>query len=76
MQEFTRERVPLEWAGTQENLARAYRALYGKNAEPRHLDNALAAIAAALDGYRKAEAPFYIEKAKRLQSEIFAVRRK
>jgi hypothetical protein len=33
-------------------------------------------LAAALDGYRKAKAPFYIEKAKRLQSQIFAARRK
>ena len=61
---------------TQENLARVYRALFGKTTDPHHLDNALAAIAAALDEYRKAEAPFYIEKAKRLQSELFAARRK
>jgi hypothetical protein len=61
---------------TQNNLALVYRALYDKSAEPRHLDNALAAIASALDGYRKAKAPFYIENAKRLQSEIFAARRK
>ncbi len=74
--ENTRARVPLQWAMTQHNLARAYRALYDKTAEPRHLDNALAAIAAALDGYRKAEAPFYIENAKRLQNEIFAAIRK
>ena len=76
MQELTRTRAPLEWAGTQNNLALAYRALYDKSAEPHHLDNALAAIAAALDGFRKAKAPFNIEKAKRLQSEIFAARRK
>jgi tetratricopeptide (TPR) repeat protein len=76
LQELTRTRAPLEWAGTQNNLALAYRALYDKSAEPHHLDNALAAIAAALDGFRKAKAPFNIEKAKRLQSEIFAARRK
>ncbi|MGQ0444894.1 MAG: hypothetical protein ACT4O2_07170 [Beijerinckiaceae bacterium] len=76
LKENTRARVPLDWAMTQENLALAYRALYDKSAEPRYLDNALAAIAAALDGYRKAKAPFYIENAKRLQSEIFAARRK
>jgi hypothetical protein len=76
LKEYTREGVPLQWAATQMNLALAYRALYDKIAEPRHLDNALAAVAAALDGYRKAKAPFYIEKAKRLQSQIFAARRK
>ena len=76
LQEWTRVRVPLQWAATQHNLALTYRALYDKSAEPRHLDNALAANAAALDGYRRAKAPFYIEKAKRLQSEIFAARRK
>ncbi len=76
LKEYTREGVPFQWAMTQENLALAYRALFDKSAEPRHLDNALAAIAAALDAYRKAKAPFYIEKAKRLQSEIFAARRK
>ena len=40
--------------------------------KPRHLDNALAAVAAALDGYREAKAPFYIDKAERLQSKIFS----
>ncbi|WP_036259396.1 hypothetical protein [Methylocapsa aurea] len=69
-------RAPLQWAQTQENLALAYLALFNKTGEPAHFDNALAAISAALNGYRKAKAPTYIEKANRLQEEIFAAKRK
>jgi hypothetical protein len=74
LQENTRARVPLQWAGTQFNLALAYRALYDKSAEPRYLDDAFAAIAAALDGYRKAKAAFQIEKAERLWGFLRAMK--
>ena len=65
LQEFTRERVPLEWAATQNNLALVYRALFDKERQPRHLDDALEAVDGALEEFRKAKAAFYIEKAER-----------
>jgi hypothetical protein len=76
LKERTLARAPLQWAQTQENLALAYLALFNKTREPSHFDNALAAISGARNGYRKAKAPTYMEKAKRLQEEIFAAKRK
>jgi len=70
---------------TQANLALVYHALFNKSGEPHRLDksgephrldDALEAVDGALEEFRKAKAPFYTEKAKRLQSEIFAARRK
>jgi len=37
LQENTRDRVPLEWAFTQMNLALVYRALFEKDHQARHL---------------------------------------
>ncbi|MGH6831215.1 MAG: tetratricopeptide repeat protein, partial [Methylocella sp.] len=52
--ELTRERVPLQWAVTQHNLAVVHRALFEKDRVPRHLDNAIAAIDGALEEFRTA----------------------
>jgi hypothetical protein len=45
LKELTRERIPLEWAETQRNIALVYQALFDKDHQPRHLDDALEAPA-------------------------------
>jgi len=61
---------------TQHNPALAYRTLYNKNSEPRHLDNALEAADGALEEFRKANAAFYIDNAERQRGEIFTAKGK
>ena len=56
------------------NLALVYRALFGKDHQPRHLDDALEAVDGALDEFRKAGAAFYLEKAERLRAQILALK--
>jgi tetratricopeptide (TPR) repeat protein len=63
LEEWTRERVPLDWAKTQMNLALAYRALFDKDHQRRHLDDALEAADGALEEFRKANATYYIDQA-------------
>ena len=76
LKENTRARVPLDWAMTQMNLALVYRALFDKDHQPRHLDDALEAADGALEEFRKANAAFYIDKAERQRREILAAKSK
>jgi hypothetical protein len=76
LQERTRERVPLYWAMTQNNLALVYRALFDKDNQPRHLDDALEAVDGALEEFRNAKADFYIDNAERVRGEILAAKGK
>jgi tetratricopeptide (TPR) repeat protein len=76
LEENTRERVPLNWALTQMNLALVYRAYFGRDQQRRHLDDALKAADGALEEFRKANASFYIEKAERQRKEILALKGK
>ncbi len=62
LEERTRNRVPLDWAVTQVNLAARAR----RNRSPdrwRFLDEALAAIDGALEVFRNSGATAYIEMA-------------
>jgi hypothetical protein len=68
--------VPLQWAFTQMNLALVDRALFDKDHQPRHLDDALKAADGALEEFRKANADSYIEKAERQRAEILAIKYK
>jgi tetratricopeptide (TPR) repeat protein len=66
----TRERVPLQWAGTQNNLGNALRALGERqdgtlDAGRRRLEEAVAAYRAALEVYRPAGASYYVGLAER-----------
>ncbi|PZR91435.1 MAG: hypothetical protein DLM68_03420 [Hyphomicrobiales bacterium] len=76
LKENTRERLPLQWAMIQENLALVYRAFFGKDSQPRHLDDALEAVDGVLEEFRKANAAFYIDKAERQRKNIAAAKRK
>ena len=68
--------MPLDWAFTQMNLALVYRALFDKDHQARHLDDALEAADGALEEFRKAKADFYVEKAERQRREILAMKSK
>jgi hypothetical protein len=70
LQENTRERVPVTWAVTQNNLAEVYREFFNKDREPRHLDDALEGVDWALEEFRKAKVAFLIEQAKRLRKRF------
>ena len=74
LQEWTRARMPLDWAFTQMNLALVYRALFDKDHQPRHLDDALEAADVALEEFRNGKADFYIEKAESVRREILALK--
>ncbi len=74
LQEYTRERVPRQWAMTQGNLVFVYHALFEKTGGPHHLDAALAAVDGALEEFRKGNAAFDIGKAERLREKILAAK--
>jgi exonuclease VII small subunit len=48
LKEYTRERVPLEWAGTQNNLGNALQALGARESGTARLEEAIAAYRDAL----------------------------
>ena len=75
LQERTRERVPLDWAATQFNLALAELALAQHEAttDPGpHLHRALAHVTAALEVYDPAQSPYNYDNAVRLRDQIAA----
>jgi hypothetical protein len=72
LQERTRARVPLQWAQTEENLARVYRALFAKTGKRVYLDDGLEAVGGALEEFRKAKAAAYI--AEGLRAEFLAMK--
>ncbi|MBS7540131.1 tetratricopeptide repeat protein [Ancylobacter lacus] len=49
LEEFTRERVPLDWAATQNNLGNAYRLLGERETGTERLEQAIVAYRAALE---------------------------
>ena len=71
---MTRERVPLQWAVTQHNLAVVHRALFEKDREPRHLDDAIEAIDGALEEFWTAKKSQLIEMARALREKILAAK--
>ena len=61
MQELTREKLPLQWATTQNNLANAYQALAARQRDPAqtvyYLEQAVAAQRAAMTEMTRERAP-------------------
>jgi tetratricopeptide (TPR) repeat protein len=76
LKEYTQERVPLQWAFTQMNLALVYRALFEKDHQLNYLDDALEAADRGLEEFRKAKAVSYIDHAERQRQEILALKGK
>jgi tetratricopeptide (TPR) repeat protein len=57
LEELTRERVPLQWATTQNNLGNALRALGGRESGTARLEEAVTAFRAALEERTRERAP-------------------
>ena len=57
MEELTRERVPLEWAQTQNNLGNALQALGERESGTARLEEAVAAYRAALEEWTRERVP-------------------
>ncbi|WP_416881550.1 tetratricopeptide repeat protein [Marivita sp.] len=57
LEEYTRERVPLDWAMTQNNLGGALRILGFRESGTARLEEALAAYRAALEEYTRERVP-------------------
>ena len=55
---YTRDGVPLGWAGTQNNLGNALRALGEQDRDTERLEQAVAAYRAALEEYTRDRVPF------------------
>jgi len=65
LEERTRERVPLDWAWTQENIGLAYCALAEKSKDQETLLRGIASIKASLEVYKDGRLTYDIEKAER-----------
>ena len=62
LEERTRERVPLEWALTQNNLGNALQALGERESGTGRLEEAVAVCRAALEVFKDAQATYYMEQ--------------
>ena len=60
LEEWTRDRVPLNWATTQNNLGTALRTLGERESGSARLEETLLAHESALDVYESARAAHYI----------------
>jgi hypothetical protein len=58
------------------NLASVYRALFDKDHQRHHLDDALEAADGALEEFRKAKAVYYIETGERQRAQILVLKGK
>jgi tetratricopeptide (TPR) repeat protein len=57
LKEYTRERVPLDWAATQNNLGNALQSLGEREAGTARLEEAVGAHRAALEEYTRERVP-------------------
>jgi hypothetical protein len=74
LEERTRDRVPLNWAITQMNLAFAEVAFFDKTADPAHLDRAETHARTALDVFTEAAATHYIDQVTGTLARIASLR--
>ena len=74
LKERTREKVPLDWAMTQNNLGTALRTLGERESDLARLEEAASAFEAALFVFRVAKADYYVQTTERnlqrVQTEI------
>ena len=73
LKEWTREKVPLDWATTQHNLGGVYLAFFDKTNDTAHLDKAEAHVQAALEVF-EVSAPYYAGMAQEQLQQIAARR--
>jgi len=57
LEELTRERVPLDWATTQNNLGAALQTLGARESDTKHLEEAVAAYRATLEERTRERVP-------------------
>jgi hypothetical protein len=74
LREWTRERVPLQWAMVQGNLADLERAFFDKTGDAAHLDAAEGYVRAAREVFEEAGATQYLGMADRQLAQIAARR--
>ena len=74
LKERTRDRVPLDWAMTQYNLALTYLTMFEKTAQAAHLDRAQDLLRTAAAEFAAAGASHYVDAVARLQAKIDAAR--
>jgi tetratricopeptide (TPR) repeat protein len=64
LKEFTRERAPLKWATTQNNLGNALASLGERESGTKRLEEAVAAYKAALEVVEPTQATYYVKMVK------------
>ena len=74
LKEYTRERVPLDWAMTQGNLANVYIAYFEKDGAMAHLDLAERHASDAREVFDGAGATHYVEMADAQLAKIQSLR--
>ncbi len=74
LKELPRERVPLQWAMTQMNLANLELALFDKTGDGAHLERGLDFAGQAKEVFQEAQASQYLGKADRIIARINALR--
>ena len=70
LKEYTRERVPLQWAITQNNLAGVFEALFDRTGKRSLLNDALEHLERAISVFSEAEASHYFSVAGRIKAHI------
>ena len=70
LEELTRDRVPLNWAMVQGNIASVHVALFDKTTDVTELNRAQTALNDALEIFSKAQASHYISTIISIQAEI------
>jgi tetratricopeptide (TPR) repeat protein len=73
LEEWTRERVPLQWAATQNNLGNALLGLGQRDSGTARLEEAVAAYRAALEEWTREAAPHWHDIAKQNMASCLAV---
>src|SRR6059058_3447062 len=73
LQEWTRERVPLEWARTQMNLGVALKALDERESGTARLEQAMVAYDASLAVFVSAHADYYSDMCRENRDQALAV---
>ena len=72
LKEWTRERVPLDWAGTQNNLGNALASLADRQSSAAHMEEALACMRGAVEIYQQGGENHWLPIAKSRISEMEA----
>jgi hypothetical protein len=72
LQEYTRERVPLDWAHTQHALANALAVLAARLKDPARAQEAIACMRGAIEVYRKGGESNWLPIAERRVDEMEA----